>query len=205
MLVVSDEIDRRLTAGRLREISPDLVISCGDLPADYLDFVSSAANAVLFHVPGNHDPARDPSRRGNEDWGPPPLPGLNLDRRIVTESGLRIAGLGGSIRYRPGPNQYTQKEQRRRVGSLIRRARLRSLGTVEPIDVFVAHAPPQGVGDDADRAHVGFEAYHRLIETLRPRIMVHGHIHPYGRIQPDRRIGQTEIINVIPHRVIELT
>ncbi len=203
--MVSDEIDPRLTADRLREMRPDLVVSCGDLPADYLDFVSSASNAMLLYVPGNHDPDRSTRRRDEEMWAPAPLPGVNLDKRVVTESGLRIAGLGGSVRYRPGPNQYTEDEGRRRVRSLIRKARLHGLGRVEPIDLFVAHAPPRGVGDDVDDAHRGFEAYHRLIETLRPKIMVHGHIHPYGLVQPDRQIGRTKIMNVIPYRLIELT
>lgn len=201
--MVSDETDRRLTADRLREMRPELVISCGDLPADYLDFVSSAANALLLYVPGNHDPELR-TERARRDWTPSPPPGMSLDGRVRTEHGLRIAGLGGSIRYRPGPNQYTQREARQRVRSLVRRERVRGLGRVRPLDLFVAHAPPLGVGDESDAAHRGFEAYHDLIARFRPRIMVHGHIHPYGLVQPDRRIGQTEIVNVIPYRLIEL-
>jgi Icc-related predicted phosphoesterase len=202
LLVVSDEIDRHLTVDRLHEMAPNLVVSCGDLPADYLDFVSSAANAVLLRVPGNHDPAEDLLEDDDSTALSPP--GFNLDKRVLTEFGLRIAGLGGSIRYRPGPNQYTQAEMRRRVRSLIRTARIQGLGRAKPIDVFVSHAPPRGVGDDVDEAHQGFDSFHRLIEVLQPRFMVHGHTHPYGLLRPDRQIGATTIINAVPHRLLEI-
>ena len=56
ILAIADERDPSLTARRLREIRPDVLVSCGDLEADYLDYVSSAANASLVFVPGNHDP-----------------------------------------------------------------------------------------------------------------------------------------------------
>ncbi len=101
----------------------DLVVSCGDLPFDYLDFVASAANAPLLYVPGNHDPSCrwdstpvTPSMMYERRWGDPPGPkGVNLDGQIVSSHGLTFAGLGGSIRYRPGPNQYTEGEMRRKV------------------------------------------------------------------------------------------
>jgi uncharacterized protein len=33
---------------------------------------------------------------------------------------------------------------------------------------------------------------------------VHGHIHPYGVAQPERRLGATQIVNAVPHRLIEI-
>ena len=205
LLAVADEVDRRLTAARLREIQPAIVVSCGDLPPDYLDFVCTAANAPLLYVPGNHDPdhrqAPNPHQITNI---PPPPPGVNIDGSIVVDHGLRIAGLGGSVRYRPGPNQRTQAQMRRKVRSMIGRARIRGIGRVRPLDVFVAHAPPRRVGDEDDPAHQGFDAYHRLIEAFTPRVMIHGHIHPHGFSKPDRQIGETTIMNVIPSRIIEL-
>jgi predicted phosphodiesterase len=35
----------------------DLVISCGDLCGDYLEFVISMLNKPCYYVPGNHDAA----------------------------------------------------------------------------------------------------------------------------------------------------
>lgn len=215
LLAVSDEEDRGLTLARLQQMSPNLIISCGDLGPDYLDFVSSAANAPLLYVPGNHDPDQRP-RRGDRDYtsaprddemitNEPPRPGgINLDGRMYSEQGLRFAGFGGSVRYRRGPNQHTQRQMKRRVNSMLRKERFRGLGRVEPIDVLVTHSPPLGVGDGEDDPHKGFEAFHKLIEVLQPEVMLHGHIHPHGFPKPDRHIGKTKIINVIPHKLVEV-
>ena len=53
-------------------------------------------------------------------------------------------------------------------------------------------------------ATAGFECLHRLVDRLAPRYLLHGHIHPYGRPRPDRTIGATTVINVIPYRLIDL-
>lgn len=216
ILAVSDEEDRSLTVPRLRDINPNIVVSCGDLGPDYLDFVSSAANAPLIYVPGNHDPDQRPVR-GESEWtvrqpaddelvtNVPRRPGgLNLDGKIREDHDLRFAGLGGSIRYRSGPNQYSQRQMKRRVNSMIRREWIRGFGSVKPVDVFIAHSPPSGIGDGDDPAHEGFAAFRKLIDKLRPTYMLHGHIHPHGFAKPNRQLGETTIINVIPHRVLEI-
>jgi len=56
-----------------------------------------------------------------------------------------------------------------------------------------------------DSAHRGFRSYHSLVNVLRPQVMIHGHIHPHGFQKPDRTLGETKIINVVPYRVIEVT
>jgi Icc-related predicted phosphoesterase len=198
LLVVADEIDDSLTVARLRGMQPDLVLSCGDLGPDYLDFVASAANAPLFYVPGNHDPDSVRSRAyyTGATTAPPPPPGTSLDARVVDEKGLRIAGLGGSVRYtKRRPNQYTQSEMRRRVRRLVWQERLRRLDASPSIDVLVTHAPPYGLGDRDDPAHIGFEAFNVLIESF---------IHPHGFVRPDRQIGATKIVNAVPHKLLEL-
>ena len=74
----------------------DLVISCGDLKASYLSFVVTMLPVPLLYVPGNHD--ADYLRN-------PPLGCDLIDDQVVTVKGLRIMGLGGSYRYKPGPFQ----------------------------------------------------------------------------------------------------
>ena len=44
-----DYLDRRLLDG------VDLVLSCGDLPAEYLSFLTCFTNATILYVHGNHD------------------------------------------------------------------------------------------------------------------------------------------------------
>ena len=118
-------------------------------------------------------------------------------------SGVRIVGLGGSIRHNDGPNQYTEREMRRRVRRLSRSARVRRWRDNGTVDVVITHSPPLDCGDGEDAAHRGFACFHRLLGQLRPRLMLHGHVHPHGFERPDRTIGSTRIVNVIPFRLIE--
>ena len=114
VLAIADEIDDRLTASRLAAMRPDVVVSCGDLPFDYIDFVVSAANTTVIYVPGNHDPEvgrRRPNPSGprflDDEEGGRPSWCTTADGRVVRVAGLVAAGLGGSLRYNDGPNQYT--------------------------------------------------------------------------------------------------
>ncbi len=127
-----------------------------------------------------------------------------MDGRIEDVAGLRVAGLGGSIRYREGPNQYTQKEMRGRARRLRRRAAARRLRRRRGVDVLLTHAPPLGVGDEEDPAHQGFEALLDLVERLSPKFLIHGHIHPYGEARPDRQLGTTTVVNAVPFRLLEV-
>ena len=72
------------------------------------------------------------------------------------------------------------------------------------MDVVITHSPPLDCGDGDDPAHRGFAAFHRLLDELEPRLMLHGHIHPHGLPRPDRTLGPTRIVNVVPYRLIEL-
>jgi len=194
---------------------PDLVVSCGDLPWDDLERIVDIANVPLVYVPGNHDPALVsrsshvavwPASIENPHLVDPPGPRgcTSVDGRIEDVRGLRIAGLGGSVRYREGPNQYTQSEMARRARRLADRAMLKGLRDRRRVDILLTHAPPRGLGDEDDPAHRGFDALHRLVRRLRPRFLLHGHIHPYGIERPDRMLGETRVINVVPFKVLEV-
>jgi len=213
ILAIADEKTRSLSVGRIRSIDPDLVVACGDLPFDYLDYVASAANRTLLYVPGNHDPdlkTRPLPMYTDSDftlaWKEPPGPlgGVNLDGTIEEWKGVTFAGLGGSIRYRPGPNQYSEREMWVRTLRLRARAKARAMIGKGPVDVLVTHSPPRGHGDLEDLAHRGFECFESLVERLEPELVLHGHVHPHGFEKPDRTIGNTRLVNVIPYKVIEV-
>jgi calcineurin-like phosphoesterase family protein len=208
VLVIADEEAPNLHPQALRDLAPDLVLSAGDLSWDYIEYVASGVDAPVVFVPGNHDPQIERVRKGRNGAytsdglpcdGPRPRGATDADVRVVTAAGLRIAGLGGCVRYKPGANQYTQREFDARARRLLRRA-----GRGGPVDVLLTHAPPLGLGDGADKPHEGIAALHKVLERLRPTWHVHGHIHPYGQRMPDRQVGPTTIRNVIPWRLVDI-
>jgi Icc-related predicted phosphoesterase len=211
ILAVADEVDEALYGDKLDQLDPHIVLSCGDLPFDYLEHIVSRLNVPLLYVPGNHDPDLSP---GDDTWAPlsaeprrrGPEGCINVDGLMVEAAGLRVAGLGGSMRYKPGPNQYTESQMRwraLRVEMLARLKRGRARGPA--IDVLLTHAPARGFGGrEEDVAHRGFAAFNRMIKNLAPRLHVSGHVHPYGVAQPIVRLGGTMIVNAVPHRLIEI-
>jgi Icc-related predicted phosphoesterase len=214
ILAIADEVSPGLLG--VEGPPPDVVVSCGDLPWDELERIVDHLNVPLLFVPGNHDPALVPHVQqavgawpmptATPDLQDPPGPRgcTNVDGRIEDVRGVRFAGLGGSIRYREGPNQYSQSEMARRARRLADRAMLRRLRDRRRVDVLLTHAPPRGLGDGDDPAHQGIDALHALVRRLQPRFLLHGHIHPYGIARPDRMLGETRVVNVVPFSTIEL-
>ncbi len=176
--------------GRLKEY--DLIISCGDLNPKYLSFVVTMARAPVLYVHGNHDASYDRI---------PPEGCDCIEDKLVVYNGLRILGLGGSVRYRPGPHQYSQKQMRRRIAKLKWK-----LWWHKGVDIVVTHAPPWGIGDSEDRAHRGFEAFLPLIDKYKPKYLLHGHVHlSYGADNTRvRQRGQTQVINVCERYTLEI-
>ena len=194
ILIVSDEECPALwdyyVPGRLA--SYDLIISCGDLKADYLSFLVTMARCPVLYVHGNHDTRYDAD---------PPEGCDCIDDGIVEYNGLRILGLGGCRKYHPGPHQYTEAEMRSRI----RRLRLPLLRT-GGVDIVVTHAPPRGLGDGEDPAHRGFEALVELLDKYHPKYLLHGHVHMrYGEAGPRvREYGGTTLINACERYELEI-
>ena len=171
----------------------DLIISCGDLHREYLEFLVTMARCPLLYVHGNHDDAYDQE---------PPEGCICIENEIYEYQGLRFFGLGGSYRYRPdGNHMYTEREMQFRI----LRQKLRLIRT-GGFDVLVTHAPAYHLGDLDTIPHRGFQCFVKLLDEYRPKYMLHGHIHRnYGRKIP--RINQyknTTIINAFHHYVIEV-
>ncbi|RSM82960.1 metallophosphoesterase [Amycolatopsis sp. WAC 01375] len=214
-LVVADEVEERLWTSAVHRLPADLglVVGAGDLPYDYLEFLAGALDVPCVFVPGNHDPDLSGYTRygglsmkdGFPTVWPGPAGGVNADGRVVDVGGLRFAGLGGSVRYNDGPNQWTQRQQARRARRLVRRARFRRRRDGRDVDILLTHAPPRHCGDREDPPHRGFDCLHRTIELLRPKWLLHGHIHPHGEPVPDRVVGGTTVRNVVGHRIMEFS
>jgi calcineurin-like phosphoesterase family protein len=212
VLAVSDEVEEGLLANVSQARSAELIVACGDLPAEYLGALMNALDVPLVFVPGNHDPDQSGyrvsqtgliTRAGFPARPPWPSGAISADGRVVDAGGLRIAGLGGCLRYREGPNQYTERQQGRRARALRRQARWRRLRDGRSVDVLLTHAPPRGVGDGDDPPHRGFGCYHALAAALRVPVLLHGHVHPYGAVPP-LRLGRTTVRNVTGWHLFEL-
>jgi Icc-related predicted phosphoesterase len=204
ILAISDMVVERFYSTQVAEHfhNIEMILSCGDLPYEYLEFLVTSMNIPLLYVPGNHDPAYDWKKEAEHAQGCD-----NMDREIRTVKGLNIAGVGGSIRYKPGsPNQYTQSQMYTRITSFIPKLLwyLPLHGNV--LDIMIAHSPPRGIHDDDDQAHVGFSAYKDFIRTFKPRYFLHGHTMVYkgNIVSPITTVGTTTVINVYPYRIIEI-
>ncbi len=180
----------------------DAVISCGDLPYSYLEFVSSMLNVPCFYVHGNHD---HPEYLASGKTLTRPGGWINLDGRTAETQGLLLAGFEGSIRYKPGaPYQYSEGQmawKACRMGPALIANRVRH---GRYLDVLVTHSPPRGIHDGEDLAHRGFRALIGFMEIFEPRWLLHGHKHIYGPEQTATRHAKTTVVNVHPFRVIEL-
>ena len=189
ILAVSDEESNVLWSSQVKELTRgiDLIVSCGDLHNDYLEYLLTVINAPMLYVHGNHDTTG-------------PEGGICIDGKIYRFGGLSFLGLGGSMRYRDGANMYTEREMRRRFRRLKYRAWLKG------VDVMITHAPAKGWGDLQDLAHNGFEVFNAVMTKYRPKVMLHGHIHTsYGRIKRDYvHLSGTKIMNVCGYRFIEV-
>ena len=173
-----DYFDRRRLEG------VDLILSCGDLDPRYLSFLATFTGAPILYVHGNHD---------DRYADIPPEGCICVENRVFVHQGVRIFGLGGSVRYtRQGEHQYTQRQMNLRVlrqsFSLLRRG---------GFDILLTHAPALGLNDGEDPAHRGFQAFNGLLDRFQPRYFIHGHVHMnYGRNFPRlSAYGTTQVIN----------
>ena len=194
LLLVSDRESEYLwdyyQPGRLADV--DLILSCGDLNAHYLSFLVTMGAVPLLYVHGNHD----------KNYIRTPPEGCEcIEDKLVTVKGLRILGLGGCIRYNPGPHQYTEEEMARRI----RRLRF-ALWKAGGVDIVIAHAPALGYGAGEDRAHKGFACMLDLIDKYHPRYFIHGHVHAsyVANLVREHRRGETTIINAYERYVLEI-
>lgn len=193
ILLLSDEIFpayyQNYTPGVFDGI--DLIISCGDLKASYLTFIADVFRGPVLYVPGNHD---------EQYLENPPLGCIDIDGRIFVWNGLRILGLGGSSRYKPGPYQYTEKEMKRRIAKL-----WYQLMRYGGIDILVTHSPAKGLNDGTDPCHTGFECFINLIEKYQPAYFFHGHVHlNYGNYPRCCRYENTVVVNGFQRYILEV-
>lgn len=194
ILSVSDKVvaDFDATFDRQRIGPIDLVLSCGDVPPEYLSALANHFAVPLYYVCGNHDIRLI-------DTTPPGC--TNLNARLVKFRELTLLGLEGSRWYNGGQFQYTDSEMRWKVLSLAPR-----IWRHRGLDIVITHAPPRHIHDAEDRCHRGFKSFRRLIDRHAPRYFIHGHIHAHFNDPSERMtiVNHTRVINTYGYYVFEI-
>jgi uncharacterized protein len=199
ILCVSDQIDPLVYSNSIKDrfADVDIILSAGDLPLDYLEFIVSSLDKPLFFVFGNHH-NQEMANRAFEGRGC-----IYVGSKVHMEEGLIVAGLGGSMRYNLGANQYTEFQMYLEIIKLMPRLLINRLLHGRYLDILLTHAPPCGIHDKKDKCHQGFKAFLWFIRTFKPKYLVHGHIHLYDLSdQRSSRWMATNVVNAFSHYVI---
>ena len=169
----------------------DLILSCGDLRSEYLSFLASFAKVPILYVRGNHDD----NYAFKEPEGC-----VCIEDKIYVYKGVRIMGLGGSIRYKAGANQYTQSQMKKRVVKMWPKIKMK-----KGIDILLTHSPAAGISDGEDNPHKGFEVFIDILDKYQPKYFIHGHVHLNYSMNNKRecKYKDTTIINGYERYIFE--
>jgi len=214
ILCISDQIDPLVYSPSIKDRfgGVDMVLAAGDLPMDYLDFIVSSLNKPLLFVFGNHHTDQlkyykyswESLSMENTAWEFASCGAIHMGSKVRIEEHFIVAGLGGSMRYNRGPNQYTDFEMFLEAIKLVPRLVWNRIFFGRFVDILLTHAPPKGIHDKSDKCHGGFKAFLWFMKVFKPRYLVHGHIHLYDL--SDVRCTQWEntmVINAYGHFVID--
>lgn len=182
----------------------DLLLSAGDMPGVVLEFVATKTRVAPLYVFGNHavgyvrDPVTDAPR--------PPGGCVNVHMRVVEVAGLLVAGFEGSLRYRPGPHQYTQAAYRNMVLRMAPRLYWNARRHGRAVDVLLTHAAPVGPHEGGDRVHRGVAAFNLFHRLFKPKLHVHGHVHLSGANAPRSYVSDegVRVVNAYEFATIDL-
>ncbi len=216
ILCVSDATDTLIYSENAPERYKDVdfVISSGDLPLRYYDYIQTVLKKDVIYVYGNHnledfDRAMGKGPVMGPNFSPiMPLvfPGMLLDGKVIRlkNSGLLVAGLGGSMLYNYGKSQYSEGQMKNRIRRLIPHLLYNKMRYGRYLDILITHAPPRGLGDGEDLCHRGFNCFLWFMEKFHPKYLLHGHVHLIDmNDQRIRRYKDTQVINVYKNYILE--
>ena len=199
VLALSDKVISFIYSPQVRDRfrDADIIIGCGDLSYFYLEYVMNALNKPLFFIRGNHDRTAEYSANIMRTY---PHGGIDLHRRVLNHKGLLLAGVEGSLRYRPGHFQYSQSEMWWHVLALVPTLVYNRLMHGRYLDIFITHAPPASIHDCDDLPHQGIAAFLWLLKVFKPAYHFHGHVHRYRPDDVSRtKFQQSYVINTYPY------
>ena len=204
ILCVSDQIDPLIYNGAIKQnyADIDIVLSAGDLPADYLDFIGNTLDKPIFFVFGNHHA----DSRANEAY--------YVDAKVRREADLIVAGLGGSrlgledfrrdSRGRKGDNQFTDFIMNMKILKMFPSLLFNRFFRGRFLDVLLTHACPLGIHDKKEKFFTGFKCFLLFMKIFKPKYLVHGHVHHYDSGEKRTTLfHDTLVINAYGHYIID--
>ncbi|GHU97720.1 metallophosphoesterase [Spirochaetia bacterium] len=216
ILCISDQIDPLIYSNAIKErfADIDMVLSAGDLPLDYLEFIVSSLNKPVLFVFGNHNLNEyNYYMHGTKTTGGawervddyvPGSGAIHVGSKVRREEGLIIAGLGGSMQYNRGDNQYTNFQMNCEILKLIPTLLFNRVFRGRYLDVLLTHAAPEGIHDKPDPCHRGFKAFLWFMRVFKPKYLVHGHIHLYDlSAVRATQYQNTLVLNAYSHYLID--
>ena len=213
ILCVSDQIDPLIYSSSIKQrySDIDLILAAGDLPLDYLDFIVSTLNKPAYFIFGNHHIEDYPYYKtgisnfsSNNSYEYHSSGAIHVDMKVRYEEGLIIAGLGGSMRYNRGENQFSDFQMYFRMLKLVPSLIFNRILRGRYLDILLTHASPMGIHDKEDKCHRGFKCFIRFLRIFKPKYLVHGHIHLYDlSALRTTKYNDTLIINAYGHYIID--
>ena len=206
ILAISDAVSPFIYTTNFPDNLPpfDLLLSAGDMPGHVLEFLATKLKQQPVYVLGNHsngylfDPETDQQQ----------LPGgcLNAHGRVLELNGVLIAGIEGSARYRPGPQQYSEFQMAMMTRRLTPHLLWNRWRKGRAVDILLTHAPPKGPHEGEDYPHRGVPAFNRFVETWQPKLHVHGHVHLSGANAPREYTTESgiRVINAFEFTLIDI-
>jgi Icc-related predicted phosphoesterase len=230
ILAVSDaqvkSLETMIVGAKSKLKSIEMIVSCGDLDRDYIEFLVDGLNQELFFVSGNHLGCLEKDEFSDESfyenvWGKERLfrekqtiriaGKKDLHGRVVAFKNYYIAGFGGSKWYSGWGNEFRESEMAKIVRSVIRKIVLLRLSDKllkRPAReiIVVSHAPVSGIHDMSDACHSGFECFKKALKELSPVLWLHGHVHLNDNSKNSATVvGKTTVVNVYGYKFIRLS
>ena len=214
ILCVSDQIDPLVYSNNIKErfSGVDLIFSAGDLPMDYIDFIVSSLNRPMYFIFGNHnlEELAFHSRSSNTRYSFEAEErfhgsgAVHIHGKIKRESNMIIAGLGGSMKYNNGTNQYSNAGMTFEIMKMLPGLIFNRIFRGRCLDILLTHASPFGIHDRKDQCHIGYKCFLWFMRFFKPRYLIHGHIHLYDLSEVRKTIYEkTTVINAYGHYLID--
>ncbi len=142
----------------LKKQDPDAVFCMGDLFLDELLMIKAwfmQRSIPVYGIPGNHEPKRYINEAGL----------INLHGKSCEIAGFRIAGFGGSIRYKQNNDLCMMTDEES----------VSFAKTIPQADVLISHSPYKIKTNDI--THSGLEGISWYLEKHAPLYHFYGHLH----------------------------